>query len=228
MGYLRRQDDHVISRYQQVVKRAGEVRRLHERVAASGQQETYDYHARLVAWRDLVRPDQLVVRTFEPGRFRNGSLLEDFLDAAGLDLSAQDLEQVPNKNEGLEAEAVEFLRIRNLLHHERGEVPDLATTNRVVRRMERAAGGGPTLTLPPADLDRFMAQWESSNRAVARDFVPGAPELLFTTDRKSRNTTVEQRLDPARVDHYVGVAGLPREMASPLQEIAEREAAASR
>ena len=50
--YLRRQDDHLSSRYQQVVK-TGEVRRLAERTQRLDLSSTYDYHARLSTWRRL-------------------------------------------------------------------------------------------------------------------------------------------------------------------------------
>lgn len=223
--YLRRQDDHVCSRYQQVVKRAGEVRRLKERVTQMDLSRVYDYHARLSAWQELVRPDVLVVRAFERDGFRGGSLLEDFVDAAGLEVQAQDLAQVADKNTSLDAETVEFLRIRNAYHSERGETPALATTQDVVRRLENAPVSGPTLTLPADDLDRFMSRWERCNRAVARDFVPGGPDALFRNERTSRHTTTDQYLDPARVDHFVTLAGLPDQMRSPLRRIAEREAA---
>jgi len=223
--YLRRQDDHVCSRYQQRVKFAGETSTLAARVTQLDLSHVYDYHAWLVAWRDVIRPDELVLRTFERDRFLHGSLLEDFLEAAGLDVALAELVEVPRKNESLDAESVEFLRIVNIFDRERGATPDFATRSAIVRRLVRASIPGPTLTLADDVLDPFMARWQESNRAVARDFAPLGPEDFFMSDRKTGNTTTEQCIDPDRLDHFVGLTGLPAEMVFPLRLIAEREAA---
>ena len=67
--YLRRQDDHLVSRYQQVVK-TGETRTLAERTAELDHTKTYDYAARLDTWARLLEPDAFVVRRFERARLR--------------------------------------------------------------------------------------------------------------------------------------------------------------
>ena len=77
--YLRRQDDHVCSRYQQTVKLAGEVRRLPEWLGDHDFSRKYDYLERLRGWQTLVAPDAMVVRVFERERLVEGSLRSDFL-----------------------------------------------------------------------------------------------------------------------------------------------------
>jgi len=222
--YLRRQDDHLASRYQQEVKRAGEVRRLAARLDQADFSHKYDYHARLRAWRALMHPDAIVVRAFEPERFADGSLARDFLEATGLGIRPDELDAGPVRNESVDAESVEFLRILNLHRRDQpGEIPGLMAHNRILRRLERTATG-PTLTLPDERLDAFMSLWEDSNRAVARDFLDDAG-ALFANPRKTRNTTTEQLLDPARLDHFSELLELPSELLVPLRRIAEREAA---
>ena len=54
--YLRRQDDHVSSRYQQTVKRGGEVRRLTSWLDDHDFSRKYDYHARLRGWHTWSDP----------------------------------------------------------------------------------------------------------------------------------------------------------------------------
>jgi hypothetical protein len=222
--YLRRQDDHLISRYQQVVK-VGEVRRLAERTASMDLSWTYDYHARLSGWRRLLEPTELVVRRFEPDRFVDGSLYQDFLDAAGVDVRAEDLEQPPNRNESLDADSVEFLRLLNLyrVEHEGARPGHINNRPLVVRLAE--ASSRPVLTLPPAVLDEFMSLWEESNRAVARDFLGDPRGELFRTPRKTSDTTSHQVLDPGRVDHFLELLELPGHLHAPLRALAEREAA---
>ncbi len=222
--YLRRQDDHVCSRYQQTVKLAGEVRRLPEWLGDHDFSRKYDYLERLRGWQTLVAPDAMVVRVFERERLVEGSLHSDFLQATGLGITPKDLDQGPVRNESLDAESVEFLRLLNLLQQDRpGTFAGPQIHNRIVNRLQ-AASGGPILTLPDSRLAQYMARFEESNRAVARHFVPDAAETLFSANRTSRTTTTEQCLDPSRLDHFLEVSQLPEDLHAPLRRIAEREA----
>ncbi len=221
--YLRRQDDHLVSRYQQVVK-TGEIRRLDERLRQLDLTKTYDYYARLHTWERLLQPDEFVVRRFERDRFRNGSLFQDFLDAAGIDAQVEDLEQIQNRNESLDAESVEFLRLLNLCRVENeGAKPGLIDNRELVRQLSDA-GNGPVLTLPTQVLDDFMSKWEEGNRALARRWFGDPDGELFQAPRKSRHTTTDQVFDPARLDHFLTLVELPEPLHAPLRVLAERAA----
>ena len=223
--YLRRQDDHLCSRYQTVVQR-GNVLRLTERLEQMRFASMYDYHGRLRTWERLIEPTHIVVRPFDRERFFEGSLLHDFLAASGVDVRLDDLEPVGKRNESLDAESVEFLRILNLHRvQSRGAQAGLIDNRRLVARLAQSSTG-PTLTLPDDLLDAFMAQWEESNERVAREFLGDSSGRLFEQPRKTRNTTVEQRLDPGRVAHFVALLELPESTIAPLQALAEREAMA--
>ena len=104
-----------------------------------------------------VEPDELVIRRFEPTRFRLGSLYDDFVDAAGLGIPTTDRPE-RERNESLDAEAVEFLRILNLYRVEHPEDSDLPKNRELVPTLTRLSTG-PTLTLPGDILERFMEQW---------------------------------------------------------------------
>jgi hypothetical protein len=231
--YLRRQDDHLVSRYQQVVK-TGETRRLGVGTHAdSGEQSaswkdrqganTYDYYARLQTWTQLLEPTELVVRRFERESFAERSLYQDFLEATGIDARAENLDQVETANESLDAEAVEFLRILNIFRREHEEASALPANHPLVVRLARSCDG-PTLTLPTSVLDEFMGRWEDSNQHVARQYFGDPTGRLFRTPRKTANTTAVQHLDPARLDHFLDVAELPKVMHAPVRKLAEREA----
>ena len=71
--YLRRQDDRLISRYQQEVK-VGETERLTERIGRRDLPKHYDYAARLALWTSVMEPEHLEVRRYEPASFVGGSL----------------------------------------------------------------------------------------------------------------------------------------------------------
>lgn len=218
--YLRRQDDHLVSRYQQVVKH-GETRTLPQWMAKVDLARTYDYDARLRRWLSSIEPEELVVRRFERHRMLNNSLYDDFVAAAGLGIPTDDLP--PRRNESLDAEAVEFQRLLNIYRAECGDT-DLPDRHALFQDL-REIGNGPVLTLPEAELDQFMGRWAESNARVARELL-GEPEgTLFSKPRKSGNTTTEQRFDPARLDDYLAaLPQLPRRIEAPLRRIAEREA----
>lgn len=221
--YLRRQDDHMVSRYQQVVK-VGETRTLVERAHVLDLARTYDYHARMTAWKQRLEPTEFVVRRFERDRFVDGSLYQDFLDAAGIDVRADDLTPILRANESLDADSVEFLRILNIFRLENDTASILPPYNRsMMPALERAATG-PTLTMPASFLDDFMSQWEESNRRVAVEMVGDESGELFRAPRKTANTTTEQYLDPERLDHFLTLLDLPEQIHAPLRALVEREA----
>jgi hypothetical protein len=221
--YLRRQEDHLVSHYQQVVK-VGETRRLTERIQQADYSKIHDYHARLRSWQRLMEPDAFIVRRFEPDEFVEGSIYQDFFEAAAIPARADVFEQVGSRNESLDARAVEFLRIANLLRKADPAGRLLPSGNAMVPRLADAADG-PTLTAPDSVLDEFMARWEASNKAVARDFLDD-DEPLFRTPRKTRNTTTDQYLDPTRLEYYITLLDLPEQTHAPLRALVEREAKA--
>lgn len=220
--YLRRQDDFACSRYQQSVK-TGCVQPLSEWL----QEEKdwfYDY-ARLLERLDrILAPTELVVRRFERDRFVDGSLSQDFLVAAGVESHQEELTQVQNRNESLDAESVEFLRLLNLDRVEReGATPGMIDNRPNVQILMKQSSG-PTLTLPAPLLDAFMARWDESNREVAATFLDDPSGELFGMPRKTRNTTTEQWLDPDRLPHFFELLELPEHLHAPLRRLAEREA----
>lgn len=220
--YLRRQDDQMVSRYQQMVK-TGEIRRLTE-WAQQDMSRIYDYHARLRTWATLLEPTEFVVRRFERDRFVDGSLHQDFLDAVGVGVRADELEQVPDRNESLDAESVEFLRLVNL-HRVENEAASVGVIDnrRLVRRLAEASTGT-VLTLPDRVLDEFMSRWTGPNRAVAQEFLGDGTGELFRVPRRSGNTTTDQRFDPGRLDDFVTRFELPETWHAPLRRLSEREA----
>ena len=103
------------------------------------------------------------------------------------------------------------------------DAPDLPKQNRPLTAKLSRASDGPTLTLPAPVLDEFMAQWEESNQRVARELLGDESGQLFRTPRKTRNTTTQQCLDPARLEHFITLVELPEQLHSPLRRLVERE-----
>lgn len=225
--YLRRQDERLVSQYQQEVK-TGRTATLADWAASAGGTHLHDYHQRLTTWRGVLGPSALVVRRFEPSAFVNGSLYDDFLDAAGIQMSADRLTPVETRNESLDAEAVEFLRLLNLhrVENEAAE-PGYIDNTAVVERL-RQHEKGPMLTLPDDVLDREMERWEPSNRATAQEFLGDPGGVLFREPRRAKHTTTVQWLDPARLDHFADLVGLTSDVRSQLRILAEGAAAGTR
>ncbi|KAA1418521.1 hypothetical protein F0U44_08405 [Nocardioides humilatus] len=221
--YLRRQDERLVSRYQQEVK-TGRTTTLAEWAPGYGTR-IHDYHRLLTTWRTALEPTAMVVRRFEPSSFLGGNLYDDFLDAVGAGLSSERLTVPELRNESLDAEGVELLRLLNLYRVEHEGAEPRYIDNSAVVDLLRQRPPGPMLTLPDDVLDREMERWEASNRATATEFIGDAEGVLFREPRRaSQATTTEQRLDPDRLDHLADIAGLA-DIRDPLREIAEREAA---
>ena len=219
--YLRRQDDHLISFYQQQVK-VGETRRLVGWLRG-GLDFTYDYGRRLDRLEQELRPASFVVRRFERDGFRHGALEEDFLDAAGID--GDGLETVKSKNETMDAATVEFLRLYNLhMVEDHGAQVGVMDHRALVHRLSQRSSG-PALTLPEDALDGFMREWEDSNRAVATKYL-GEPEL-FRAPRRRQNVTDRQVLEPSAAEELMELAELPADARDRMRRIAAREAAGS-
>lgn len=215
--YLRRQDDRLISRYQQEVK-VGETERLTDRIDRGDLPKHYDYASRLRLWTSVMEPEHLEVRRYEPSSFVEGSLEQDFLAAAGIDLSGAHLRNVNRRNESLGVEGVELLRLANRLRRD-GSAGSLPPNKQILRRL-RGTDTGPVLTLPGATLDAFMARWAESNREVATRYLGDPDGELFRSPRKMRNVTTEQRIDPARLDHYAELLELDRASRDALRSLA--------
>lgn len=216
--YLRRQDDHLVSMYQQAV-RGGAVQRIAD-WSLRPRHRIYDYHRRLTMWRRRVTSDGIIVRPFEPEAFAGGSLVSDFFAAAGIPTPERGLEPVAVQNERLGAEATEFLRLLNLFRRQSSDVDHQELGNRSFLP-QLAELPGPALTLPKAALDEFMDQWEESNRAAAREFL-GRDEL-FLTPRKTSGTIATQGLDLARFEELVELLDVPAWARDGLREVAARE-----
>ncbi len=220
--YLRRQDDHLVSSYQQAV-RVGQTLDLASwaRRDFSG---LYDYAAWLASWQREFAPTELVVRPFERSRFRQHSLIQDFIHSAGLDVDATGMEGADVRNESLDAEGVELLRILNLYRVEHQCAEHHLIVNRPYVQRLRQRPQGAQVTLPAAVLDRFMSEWTEPNRRVAREYLGDPSGNLFSAPRTTGNSTTVQVLDPARLDLFLPLLEIPDEQHAPIRAIAEREA----
>lgn len=106
--YLRRQDDYVLSTYQQDVKVGSRQKfDLSERI--SGEQNRF--YNRIEPYVSVFGKEQVIIRPYDKSYWKGGELFLDFLHAIGC--PEDDLEMVEAENEGLDFRHVNLLRAAN-------------------------------------------------------------------------------------------------------------------
>jgi hypothetical protein len=190
--YLRRQDEFLLSTYSTQIK-CGRTKRL--RLPGEGViRDRYDYWHLLSRWARVFGNDRLICRRYERSSLVNGSIIDDFLTAAGLDLSL-DYERPAALNESLDADCLEFLRLMNK------HVGESFRARKLVRSLEEISNG-PLLGLPEDMLSSFMSQLRDSNGRVAESHFGGAragADPLFAPRSDDRPRVTEQGLDADRL-----------------------------
>jgi hypothetical protein len=191
--YLRPQSELLISRHANAVKRGrtGDVSLLQ----AFAELRPYDYRTTLGRWAEVFGRQAMVVRLLEPDRFVGGSLHEDAADALGLPLEALP-ERPPMGNEGLDVQALAYLRLINkYLPTDEGGMSDAA--HALVDTM-RAIRTGPKSTAPGWKLSVWRKMFARGNAAVARDYFDR--DVLFGESRsegraKLRVLTLDEAME---------------------------------
>ena len=219
--YLRRQDDHLVSRYQQLVE-TGEVRRL----AAWATDDFYEHlrlhDAALRRHERLLAPDALVVRRFEPGRFDDGP-------------SCRTSSTRPGRPPGPTTWTRSLAATRASTRSQWSSCGWSTCTG--CRPRARWSGwwttagscagssrGAPVRRsrCPRASSTASWPAGTAPTRAVARRWFGDGD--LFTVPRRTEGTTTVQRLDPERLDRFLALDHVPEPWHDPLRRIAEQEA----
>lgn len=170
--YLRRQDQRIISDYTQKV-RDGHAERLD--LQDYKPSEGLDLLAFLDKWAGVFGADALKPRVFSREAFTNGDLIEDFMEAAGIEPD-QGFLKPQIENAGLSHEAIHFLRAFN------GHVPQYVDGERNPLRMrllpylaEAFAGAG--IQVGKGEVEKLLARVSENNAAAAEKYF-GRTELF--------------------------------------------------
>ncbi len=172
--YLRRQDDHLVSRYKQSV-RGGKTHLLSELLARTATIGAWEYDATLRNLAATFPSARLVVRPYDSSRFRQRTLVDDFLEAIGLTDLDHDRDSAEPLliNASLDAHTTEYLRRWNVTH---------GRDRRMDRRLTKLADG-PDLRL---EADEHHALWEQlrpSNVRLVEEFLPDAEDIFLAPPR---------------------------------------------
>ena len=110
--YVRRQDDALVSWYNQVVKAQGYTGSITECIADN--RDLWDYATRLEAWSDVFGRDNLIVRPYQTKELVEGDIRRDFLWVAGLPPEVFDWSEGLT-NTRINRDLLEFQRLVNQL-----------------------------------------------------------------------------------------------------------------
>lgn len=179
--YLRRQDDFLISNWNQAVKENCMTDSVEAHLEETLQTRVmrYSYGEKLDSIAQVFGKDHMIVRRFDSQSFYQGSIYADFLHCMQLELTD---EYLPLKNTinntSLEGNALEIMRILNTL-------PDLDAVQRLLclrhlRKVTEISGSRFSM-LSGEERREFMSHFEEGNRHVADEYIgDGAP--LFETE----------------------------------------------
>jgi hypothetical protein len=176
--YLRRQDDFLCSSYSTDVKSGftGAISLPSDQL----REERYNYEVLLQRWSSVFGRNRITCRLYATDKLKNGDIVDDFIEAIGIPPS-DEFQKPPRVNEGLNIEALEFLRIFN------AHVPPFKDGRQNKKRgnvahLLQLVSNGPSPGLPPARLAEFMRKFRRSNAAVAQEYfgqVAPAGDPLF-------------------------------------------------
>jgi hypothetical protein len=175
--YVRRQDEYLLAAWQQWhVKRAPDfwtwlLNNL------TGKRKG-DWLADIEPWLEEFGASSITVRRFGRQYFRDGDLLVDFADAAGLDSAGLDFD-VPSQNEGLSDEALAFA-------HALQDVFETPHDNQFYAMLRAWGGpgsrkGADSGLLSAAQRRALLTHYEQCNSEIKRIWYPDPeiPETLF-------------------------------------------------
>jgi len=114
--YLRRQDDHFLSIYQQNV-RGKTTESINEILSNGAYAEKYSYNKILENWSGVFQNAKIKIRPY--GQLKNNDIIEDFYDLMKIekgDFTPEDNYAITNKS--FDAESIELIRYFNILEKE--------------------------------------------------------------------------------------------------------------
>lgn len=173
--YLRRQDLHAQSLYNQCVKTGHTDKKFNPEKLP----KFYDYYNFLVSIVDVFGKENVIVRPYEKGQFRDGNIFSDFLSSLGIIWSNEFVMPEKKSNPRLGREALEFLRIANSV--ERSWERKLQF-NKFISQLDvfkESEGVCSDSILSEIDQKAIISRYEKSNRKVAREFFGRDDEILF-------------------------------------------------
>jgi len=205
--YLRRQDLHTVSHYQQASKDrryyAGHFYARGNRALPpyDVKYEQYlDYNRRLGFWADIFGDSSIRLRVFEKALLKNGDAIDDFFQIAGLEYETR----VDDSNISIGLEAT---KIGHLTNHEHVE-------HSIKKRLLRQLGDSGKSLPAREEAEAFYRHFRETNRQLNQRFSINEREFLFDEDftmypEAPSDIWSEQRANDAIGGLLRGIRSLP-------------------
>lgn len=180
--YLRRQDDFLCSRWNQMVKKdvLTETWDEHFRSAPDQMDHVLNYAAKLNMLADLFGRENLIVRRFDRKNFYQGTIFADFLHSIGLELTDRFVLPESEVNLTIKGNTVEVMRVMNT-------APVITRYNKaylssLVSMCSEESDKHYKYTMSTKEeTAEFLERYREGNKQIAEDFIAdGKP--LFTYD----------------------------------------------
>ena len=229
MVYLRRQDSYIQSYWSQRVKVGLELSFQQFLSSKTIKHRYLDYEKALDHIAAEVGQENIIVRVFERGQFKEDSLPADFLNVLGLSLTEEYVIDKEVTNTSISGKYLEIKRILNTMPEYQGKA-NFIISLLYQTEAEDASSGGKENYFKQGQAARFMQKYEESNDRVAQKylhregplFMEEIPEggkreefssqelvvacgrLLLTMQNNLENSNTEQRRYRARVRELEG------------------------
>ncbi|MDO4522006.1 MAG: hypothetical protein Q4B57_02525 [Eubacteriales bacterium] len=200
--YLRRQDDFVQSHWAQLVKNRGSLNDFREHLqwmAKIGYPLDYEKYLREI--RTYVGVGNMIVRVYDKSCYvgAEGTIFSDFLAIFGLRMADGFEVKQSVYNTSLSGDTVELRRMMNRVKGTQGGAHPLTLALKQIQEIDEFANGWKDTMCFESEEEhqRFMAQYEPGNAAIAREYLGREDGVLFPSAR-------EQRPYQADADRMIG------------------------
>lgn len=199
--YLRRQDDYIVSIWNQLVKKKGYTEDFQTFLKEGVENQSLDYFQELRKIEGVVGYENLIVRVYEKGQFegKNHDLFSDYLRAVGLEYTGAFKPLKNNMNSSLYGNYVEIRRILNENDEYRHLMGDPALP--AIRKASERYDKQPVVFDGKARQE-FLNQYQESNAKVASRYLLREDEILFY-EKPNMSVETEQGRPEEIIDDMV-------------------------
>ena len=188
--YFRRQDQWLESQYSQSL-RNGDIRTFDQYLA---EREGRDYLEIFKLWSRVPGPENVRVRLMQPSSLKDGDLISDFCEMAGIDLST--IEPPRRRNESFSQRGAALVRWVNAAAA--AFWPKHTAASRYTRKLGHmfatvALRGGNKIRMTPEQRDQTLAQFEQSNEMLRQLLFPNRDTLFDMSSAASTSPIIASK-----------------------------------
>lgn len=168
--YLRRQDDYIMSLWNQMVKNAGETRTWEEYFSEKKNIKVLKYYEKLDTIAEYLGKENIIVRRFDRASFLNGSIFDDFLDAIGLVMSDDFVIKKSEPNQNLPGNLHEFQRMLNSI--EMLSVQEKLMFSSLLQKMNSASKDSYKYSMmSKQEREEYLDKFREGNEKIAEEYI---------------------------------------------------------